>query len=400
MSDGEAAFVRLRRRLLALAFVDEFGPLYAVYFLWFDDHGLTTAQVSNAFILWAVAVVVLEVPSGALADRVDRRFVLAGAFVLRVLGIVVWMCWPTHLGLMLGAVSWALHDATASGSWEAMIYDELAALGLEDRYAALVARLDQATFVGTALSALLAMGLIALGLTIADLGWMTAAIAALTVPMVATLPTIAAKPQGDGDSASGLRGWWNTLREGVLAARGDPVVRRLVALGALIEAVFVFDEYAPLLARVRGATDGVVPIFVVLIWIGLFVGAEIAARYPRARPVPLGVALGLCGVALVVAMLSPWLVAVAAIGGAYLVLQTTAVVAEARMQDVIAPNVRATVSSVRGFVGALVSAGIFLEVGQVGELWGDGDPGLGLAVAAVLVVFAGFMVCAWLPRAD
>src|SRR5690606_32963018 len=43
----------LRRRLYALSFVDEFGPVYAVWTLWFNDNGITTSQISTVFILWA-----------------------------------------------------------------------------------------------------------------------------------------------------------------------------------------------------------------------------------------------------------------------------------------------------------------------------------------------------------
>ena len=31
----------LRRRLYLLAWVDEFGPIYAVYTLWFNDNGVS-----------------------------------------------------------------------------------------------------------------------------------------------------------------------------------------------------------------------------------------------------------------------------------------------------------------------------------------------------------------------
>lgn len=399
MTDGreghEAAFARLRRRLLVLAFVDEFGPLYVVYTLWFDDHGITTAQLSHAFILWALAVVLLEIPSGALADRVDRRLVLAGAFALRVAGIVTWVVWPSYGGLMIGALLWATHDASASGSWEALIYDEMAALGREEQYTSVIARIDQTTFVGTAVSAGLATGLLAVGVTLAQLGWITAAAAALAVPMVLWLPTAAHQPDDDGEG--GLAGWWRTLRRGVAAARRDPMVRRLLILGALIEGSFVFDEYAPLLGRLRGADDALVAVLVGAIWVALFVGAEIAARRPNGRAPVLGSSLALAGGLLVAAMLTPWLVGVLALALAYLVLQTNWVIAEARMQAVLDSSTRATVSSARGFVAALVSATIFVEVGQLSV--GDGDdPSRGLAWAAGLIVVAGLLVIVWLPR--
>lgn len=77
---GAVKVDQLRRRLYALAFIDEFGPSYAVFTLWFNDHDVTTSQLSIAFVLWAATAIVLEIPSGALADRVDRRRLLAACW--------------------------------------------------------------------------------------------------------------------------------------------------------------------------------------------------------------------------------------------------------------------------------------------------------------------------------
>ncbi|MDH3681799.1 MAG: MFS transporter, partial [Acidimicrobiia bacterium] len=129
----------LKRRLYSLAFIDEFGPVYAVYTLWFNDNGVTTSQVSTVFLVWALVALLLEIPSGALADRVDRRRLLAMAFGIRAVGIALWLVWPTLTGVFIGAVLWATHDALASGSWEAMIHDELTAVAAADRYGPVMA---------------------------------------------------------------------------------------------------------------------------------------------------------------------------------------------------------------------------------------------------------------------
>ena len=105
----------LRRRLYLLAFIDEFGPVYAVFTLWFNDNGISTAQVSTAFLMWAAIALAFEIPSGALADRVDRRHLLASAFGIRAVGISLWFLWPTFAGVLIGAALWAVHSALASG---------------------------------------------------------------------------------------------------------------------------------------------------------------------------------------------------------------------------------------------------------------------------------------------
>ena len=54
------------RRLYLFSLVDEIGPLIAVYTLLLDDHGVTPAQLSTVFTLWAVIGIALEVPSLSL----------------------------------------------------------------------------------------------------------------------------------------------------------------------------------------------------------------------------------------------------------------------------------------------------------------------------------------------
>ena len=59
-------------------------PVFAVLFL---DFGLTLEQFALLNAVWAATIVLLEVPSGALADLMGRRnlLVVAGALMVAVL---------------------------------------------------------------------------------------------------------------------------------------------------------------------------------------------------------------------------------------------------------------------------------------------------------------------------
>ena len=61
-------------------------PVFAVIQL---DYGLTMAQFAILNAVWAISIVVLEVPSGALADRIGRKRMVVGAAVLMVLEMAV-----------------------------------------------------------------------------------------------------------------------------------------------------------------------------------------------------------------------------------------------------------------------------------------------------------------------
>lgn len=220
----------LKRRLYGLSFIDEFGPLYAVYTLWFNDNGITTAQVSTLFLLWAAVSLVLEIPSGALADRVDRRHLLAVAFGLRATGITLWLIWPTLPGVIIGAVLWATHDALASGSWEALIYDELDRLKEAQRYGPVMARIGQCSNLGIAAGTIVGAGLLRVDVGLATLGWITVASHAGSILLVMTLPNLrvsATEAEAEADESQ-LREWWETMKAGLSEARTSPVLARLV----------------------------------------------------------------------------------------------------------------------------------------------------------------------------
>ncbi len=422
------AFAGLKGRLYGLAFIDEFGPIYAVYTLWFNDNGISTARLSTVFIVWAVVALALEIPSGALADRIDRRRLLGAAFTIRGAGIALWLVWPTFTGVLIGASLWALHDALASGAWEAMIHDELDEVGQARSYATVMARIGQFSHLGIAASTLLGAALLRIDVGLETLGWLTLAAHAGSIALVVTLPEVrwrgaadegtvrpatADAPDSPSDRSIGAgpvaetilpdltaddtfsyRAWWSTLRTGVRDARSDPLIARLVAVGAMLEGLFIVDEYVPLIVRARGGTDATAPIVVFVVWVGLLVGGEIAARRPTLSGRWLGGALigGVAVMAVAFATSSVWTLMLVALG--YAALQALWVASDARLQEHTPAATRATVTSVRGFGSATISMLAFVAIGAMSD--GD-DPTRGQFVVLTALAVAGVLAVRWLP---
>lgn len=58
---------------------------YPVFMVMFLDYGITVEEFALLNAIWAAAIVLLEVPSGALADLIGRRrLVVAGAALMVV----------------------------------------------------------------------------------------------------------------------------------------------------------------------------------------------------------------------------------------------------------------------------------------------------------------------------
>lgn len=123
------------RRFLAFRLlfgVRFYYPVFAVLFL---DFGLTVGQFAVLNAVWAAAIVCCEVPSGALADIVGRRRLVAAAGAIMVIEIALLCFVPlgdTRLvfaAFLLNRVLSGLAEALASGADEALAYDSLKACG-------------------------------------------------------------------------------------------------------------------------------------------------------------------------------------------------------------------------------------------------------------------------------
>jgi MFS family permease len=104
---------------------------YPVFTIMFLDFGLTLDQFALLNAAWAAAIVLLEVPSGALADTIGRRKLLVITGILMVIEIAILCFVPLGNVTLLFAVfvvnrilSGAA-EAAASGADEAIAYDSL-----------------------------------------------------------------------------------------------------------------------------------------------------------------------------------------------------------------------------------------------------------------------------------
>ncbi len=163
----------------------------------------------------------------------------------------------------------------------------------------------------------------------------------------------------------------------------------------MLEGLFILDEYIPLIVRARGGEDSAAPVVVLVVWIGLLIGGEIAARRPALSGRALGSALigGVGVMTIAFASSSVWTLILIGVG--YAALQTVWIATDARLQERTPSDTRATVTSVRGVGSAATSMLAFVVIGAMAE--GD-DPTPGQFVVLASLAVAGLLVVRWLPR--
>ncbi|MGP4087796.1 MFS transporter [Streptomyces sp. KR55] len=338
--------------LYGYAFLDEFVLLYPLYALLFSDTGLTVGQISFLFALWSVTAVVLEVPSGALADAVSRRLLLWLGPLLTAVGFTLWVLTPSYWAFALGFVLWGVGGALGSGALEALVYEELDRLGAADDYARVMGRARAAGLVAV----MAAMGLAG---PVFALGGYPAVGAASVLTCLLTAATASRFPE-HRSPATGSASWAGTLRSGLAAARTDRPVRAALLLVALVASVWgALDEYTPLLVRDTGVPGWAAPYLLLLIWAGATAGSLLAGAGERLGRTGFVALLGGSALALAAGALARTPAGLVLVAVAFGGFQLANVLADARLQRRIDDTGRATLTSVAGLGTELATVAVF-----------------------------------------
>ncbi|MER7559959.1 MFS transporter [Nocardioides sp. NPDC126508] len=360
-------------------------PLYAVYALLFADHGLSAGQISSLFVIWSVTAFVAEVPSGAWADTVDRRHLLVASALIHGAAFAAWTWWPSYAGFALGFVLWGVSGALMSGTFEALLYDDLVVRGESSRYPTLIGWARSSALVLTLLAELAAVPLLHAG------GYQTVGVASVGVTLLqgllaATLPVSRSARHGGrdpdddpGDDPDETRaGYLVMLRAGLSEASRTPSVRRALLVASALVGMTAYDEFFPVVADAHGVAPTTVPVLVSLATLAQAVGTALAGRTARMSPRTLAVVVAGGAVLISLGALAHPFVGFVAIALGYGLLNNAMIVAETRLQDRIQGPARATVTSVLGVGEETVALVTYAFVGLASGL-------VGVPVAVALV---------------
>ena len=118
-------------------------PVFAIIFL---DFGLTLEQFALLNVIWAITIIIAEVPLGAVSDLFGRKKLLLFTALLMLGEMLIWAFAPkgntTVLFwiLAINRVLSGLGEASASGSDEALVYDSLEEAGMKDQWSHVLAQ--------------------------------------------------------------------------------------------------------------------------------------------------------------------------------------------------------------------------------------------------------------------
>jgi len=106
-------------------FLNDCLPIYALYAILFKEKGLSIAEIALLFSFWSFVAILSEIPSGVLADRWNRKYIICIASVLKSICYVIWFFSHSFLMFAAGFIFWGISDSLATGTEESLIYDNL-----------------------------------------------------------------------------------------------------------------------------------------------------------------------------------------------------------------------------------------------------------------------------------
>lgn len=342
------------RPLYAYKFFSDLVLLYPVYTLLFASKGLSPFEISLLFIIWSISAIIFEIPSGAWADRYSRRNLLIVSEILTGIGFLNWFYFQNFTGFAVGFVLWGAAMAITSGTFQALLYDELAAQKKQKLYTRILGKTESLSFFAIYLTTLGAAAALYSGYGLIVVLSLTAKIAAIISLLL--LPNVKARKSVDESILA-------SIHRGAKIAFSNPQIIKLFIIGGFLGIIFeTLREYDALFLKDLGIPDTSIPLFFALMGPATVIGSYIAYKLERWKEWSLMLFLIASGTSLVLANYVSTIASVAALTFFLFSIKALNTVYAARLQHALESTLRATITSFHGFIvriGAVVGFVVF-----------------------------------------
>lgn len=378
---GKRSVLRRLKRFeyayLAYRFVRQLAPVYAAYAILITQHGVSPVSLSLLLLSWSVSAIVFELPSGVLADRVSRRWLLVSACLVKSGCFVAWIVEPSFWGFMVGFVLWGLEAAIRSGAEEALVHDIVGHRESGRGFERVFGRGAAAGSLGTGIAFL------AGGYLVDTVGYAPVLVVSASSPLLAALVALSWPETGGARGGAPRLALWRTLTNGVGSVLGSRSLLAVVAVaGALTPIWSSVDDYLGVFLLEKESVS--------IGYIGLVYAAATGANGVAVAVAHRFVGGGLKRVLRIYGLAIVALAAAVPLSGVYAGFLLVAslglnglasILLDGLLQRAAADATRATTVSVKGLMQAIVGAGVLVFCG-----WLAGADGWHMAIAGTCIV--------------
>ncbi len=255
------------RKIYLYKFLGEFYLIVPVLIPYYRANGLSPASVFTIQAAYTLAVLLLEIPSGYLADVVGRRRTLILAAVIFPAGLVLYALGRSFAAFITAEVVLAVGNSFRSGCDSALLYDSLAEMGRTEDYKKFEGRSFLSGRIGSASASILGGALAAIAIRLPF--WTNAVTALFMLPLALSLTEpLRTRPA-----------WKNPLAEILRISRwtfAHPQVRFFILFSALVLSTGLVGLWASFLLY----SDLGIPVA----WFGvMFAGFQLASALASSR---------------------------------------------------------------------------------------------------------------------
>jgi len=213
---------------------------YVIDKIFMEARGLSVTEIVWVEIAYAATVIVLEVPSGALADRWSRKYVLAGHLLFFMGNAVLWALAHDFRMFVAGVMLGAVHSALRSGTDLSLFYDTLKELGIEEKFARIKGEI--AFYYGlVAMMAGILGGMLAAVWGMEITFWLT------LVPVIIALVIVLSMTEPQIHRTTDEVNFWQHMKEAAGYVTKHDKIWQLIMIGVFMGAAMTLvDEYMSL----------------------------------------------------------------------------------------------------------------------------------------------------------
>ncbi|MHA6480660.1 MFS transporter [Paenibacillus sp. strain BS8-2] len=373
-------------KLYYIRFFQSLVPAYVIERLFWESRGMTIPMVVMTEILYALVIVVLEIPTGIFADKWGRKRLLLIAAVIGCLEFLLLLFATEFWHFAAVVLMTAIATSASSGADEALLYESLQENGSETSFERILGRLNALDIV-TVMIAALSGSLLAVRYGLSFNYWVSCMSMLIALALTMTLKEPPRGSHGGREETIPIRVY---VREAFAFFRRHPGIYPVILTGMMIGASINFvDEFWQLYLERHGipiAAFGVVSAALFFARLpGNLLAYKLKERIPMKVLLPLITAV--IGASFIYMALARDWTGLIALLVACMVAGTIEPLAAGYLHHRIDNNMRATIASFQslGLHSAVVAMGIgFGYVSSELDLFG-GFGFVGAACAAYLL---------------
>lgn len=352
----------------------------------FVDSGLSPIQISILLMAWAGTSFILEVPSGVFADKYSRKKILLLSQVVRILGYTFWIIMPDFWGFLIGFILWGIKSAFTSGTLESFVFDELKTRKQEDRYAQVLGRLQSLGYLAILFSGLGASLAVNFGYSfVLAISIISLAISTMSIYLVPDVKAVTSTEE---------KKYFDLLRKGLRISIRNTSILRIIVFISLAQALFgALDEYWSIFANETGLAKSGLGIFFIMYGLVQVIASSIAYKFQNKSTLFFELLFLVNGVFLIMAAYFYTVPFLLLLLGLSFLFKLIDVVMQSKLQHQVKDeDVRATITSVKGFFVELAVLGLYLTVGLISKEFGYQSAfiSIGFIISLIGLAYLGF----------